>query len=65
MKLTVPTLLMAGAGMLLIWSGITDRNPIHVLQAILTGKPIPGPGAVGSAIGRGAGRAAEEAVKPR
>lgn len=64
MKLTVPTLLMAGLGMLLIWSGITDRNPIAVLRAILTGQPIPtGHAPIGEAIGEGI-REGARAVKP-
>lgn len=63
MKLSVPTLLIAGLGILLIWSGITNRNPIEVVKAILTGQPIPGPGEFGSAVGRGVGRAAREGAE--
>lgn len=68
MKLSVPTLLIAGLGSLLIWSGVTNRNPVHVIKAILTGQPIPAAGGVlGSAVGSAgaeAGKAGAAKVKP-
>lgn len=47
MKLSIPVLLLAGGGMLLLWAGITDRNPTAVLKAVMTGKPIPEAGSWG------------------
>jgi hypothetical protein len=43
-KITVPFLLITGAGALLLWCGITDRNPVDVMHAIFTGGTIPGKG---------------------
>lgn len=34
-------LLGVGVGTLLLWCGITDRNPVDVAKAVLTGKEIP------------------------
>lgn len=51
MKLTVPSVLIAGIGALLIWCGVTGRDPIITVKAILTGQPIPAPGDVGSGVG--------------
>ena len=41
MKFTIPMLLGLGAGTLLLWCGITDRDPRDVIKAVLTGKEIP------------------------
>lgn len=41
MKFTMPMLLGLGIGTLLLWCGITDRNPVQVLKAIFTGQSIP------------------------
>lgn len=47
MKLTITTMLLGGGAVLLIWAGITDRNPVHVMRAILTGNEIPERGSWG------------------
>lgn len=44
MKFTTPMLLALVAGSLLLWSGLTDRNPVAVMKAILTGQEIPAKG---------------------
>lgn len=44
MKISTPMLLAVGAGTLLLWAGITDRNPVEVLKAILKGESIPAKG---------------------
>lgn len=64
MKLTTTTILLAAGAILLIWSGITDRNPLQVLKAIFTGEPIPEKGSWGGNGGtRGAsGESGEEGV---
>lgn len=41
MKLSVPLLLTGSLGALFLWCGITDRNPIAVLRAVMTGGTIP------------------------
>jgi len=46
MKLSVPLLLMLAVGLLLVWSGVTDRNPMAVIRAIFTGQSIPESGVV-------------------
>lgn len=44
MKPSIPLLLTGGLGALLLWCGITDRNPVAVLRAILAGGQIPAKG---------------------
>lgn len=41
MRMTVTSMLLIGGGVLLVWSGVTDRHPVEVLRAIFTGQPIP------------------------
>lgn len=41
MRIGLPTVLIAGMGGLLLWCGITDRSPIDVVKAVLTGQEIP------------------------
>jgi hypothetical protein len=52
MKLSLPVLLTAGIGALLLWAGITDRDPLAVMHAILTSRPIPDKGSNGSVAGK-------------
>lgn len=33
--------LALGIGLLLIWAGVTNRNPIEVVQAVVRGEDIP------------------------
>lgn len=44
MRITAVTVILGGVGMLLVWGGITDRNPLVVLRGILEGKGIPDAG---------------------
>jgi len=44
MKFSLPMLMALSAGGLLLWSGLTDRNPVGVLKAILTGQDVPAKG---------------------
>jgi hypothetical protein len=44
MKLSIPLLIVGGLGALCLWCGITDRNPIAVMKAILTNQALPGKG---------------------
>jgi cell wall-associated NlpC family hydrolase len=32
---------LLGAGVLLVWSAITGRSPVNVVESVLTGKPFP------------------------
>jgi hypothetical protein len=53
MKLTTTTILLMGGAILLIWSGITDRNPVDVLKSIFTGNELPETGSwTGGKMGR-------------
>lgn len=63
MKINVPTILFTGVGLLLIWSGVTNRSPTAVVRAVLSGQPIPGPGSIGKAIGEAAKEAGKRAVE--
>lgn len=51
MRLTITTVFLVGGGVLLIWSGITDRNPVEVLRSIFTDQPIPEKGSWSGASG--------------
>lgn len=44
MRLTTPMLLALITGGMLLWCGITDRNPAFVIKAILTGTEVPAKG---------------------
>jgi hypothetical protein len=53
MRLTIVSLFIGGASALLIYSGVTDRHPVEVMKAILTGSTIPAAGSWGGGtIGR-------------
>lgn len=42
---TIPIVLIA-AGLVLIWCGVTARNPIEVVKAVLTGEDVPEAGSL-------------------
>lgn len=57
MNFSVFNLTMVSAGAVLLWCAVTDRNPVDVVKAILTGQPVPERGSWGTAYSAGKGLA--------
>lgn len=45
-------LVMLGTGALMVWSGITNRDPIDVVRSVLTGRGVPSSGSAPT-VGQG------------
>lgn len=43
-KANIPAMLLVAVGALLVWCGLTDRNPLQTIKSVLSGGKLPAAG---------------------